>query len=240
MLKVESGANSSQFIEKTVNTTQAGAWETLSFSFAGANHAPDYTKASVFFDFGTAGSGKVFYLDDVSLGGATAVASPSARKIDFDAGDSDYQLGGSNDFGNAVSSRAADPVASSNSVAKVVKVTDAATWAGTTFMKVPGYDIISPTSETVEMKVWAPAAGIPVRLKLESISDNTKTVETQVNTTAVGWQDLVFNFASPAAGTAPLDHSKTFDMASVFFDFGAVGSNKTFYFDDVSFRVLPV
>jgi len=88
--------------------------------------------------------------------------------------------------------------------------------------------------------VWAPAAGVPVRLKLESIADNTKTVETQTNTTATGWQDLIFNFASPAAGTAALDHSKTFDMASVFFDFGSTGSNKTFYFDDVSFRVLPV
>jgi hypothetical protein len=26
----------------------------------------------------------------------------------------------------------------------------------------------------------------------------------------------------------------------VFFDFGSTGSNKTFYFDDVTFRVLPV
>ncbi len=240
MLKVENGANSSQFIEKTVNTTKAGAWETLSFSFAGANHTPDYTKASVFFDFGTGGTGKTFYLDDVSLGGAAPSAAPSARIVDFDAGDSDYQLGGSSDFGNAVSSRAADPVVSANSAAKVVKATGAETWAGTTFMKVPGFDIISPTSETVGMKVWAPAAGIPVRLKLESIADNTKTVETQTNTTAAGWQDLNFNFASPVAGTAPLDHSKTFDMASVFFDFGSTGSNKTFYFDDVSFRVLPV
>ncbi|MBU6190405.1 MAG: hypothetical protein KGR68_13905, partial [Betaproteobacteria bacterium] len=201
---------------------------------------PDYTKASVFFDFGTGGTGKTFYLDDVSLGGATPSAAPSARMVDFDAGDSDYQLGGSSDFGNAVSSRAADPVVSANSAAKVVKATGAETWAGTTFMKVPGFDIISPTSETVGMKVWAPAAGIPVRLKLESIADNTKTVETQTNTTAAGWQDLIFNFASPVAGTAPLDHSKTFDMASVFFDFGSTGSNKTFYFDDVSFRVLPV
>ena len=90
------------------------------------------------------------------------------------------------------------------------------------------------------MKVWAPAAGIPVRLKLETINDNTKTVETQVNTTAAGWQDLSFNFANPATGTAALDHAKTFNMASVFFDFGSGGSGKTFYFDDVSFRVLPV
>jgi hypothetical protein len=240
MLKVENGANNAQFIEKTVNTTQAGAWETLSFSFAGANHALDYTKASVFFDFGAGGTGKVFYLDDVSIGGAAPAVVPSARTVDFDSGDSDYQLGGSSDFGNAVSSRAADPVVSTNSVAKVIKATGAETWAGTTFMKTPGFDLISSGSETVGMKVWAPAAGIPVRLKLESIADNTKTVETQVNTTAVGWQDLTFNFASPVVGTSLLDHARTFDMASVFFDFGSTGSNKTFYFDDVTFRVLPV
>ena len=65
LLKLENAANGNQYAEKQVTTTKAGEWETLTFSFAGASHAADYTKASVFFDFGKAGTGKTFYFDEI-------------------------------------------------------------------------------------------------------------------------------------------------------------------------------
>jgi hypothetical protein len=57
-----------------VLTTKTGQWETLTFDFShNASGTPawsqsfKYDKASLFFDFGNAGTGSVFYFDDLSL-----------------------------------------------------------------------------------------------------------------------------------------------------------------------------
>lgn len=76
MLKVESGSNNTVFIEKQAVTTKAGEWETLTFDFSGASHTPDYAKASVFFDFGAAGTGKTYYFDDAAFGHALPTIVP--------------------------------------------------------------------------------------------------------------------------------------------------------------------
>jgi Ca2+-binding RTX toxin-like protein len=234
MLKVESGANNSQFIEKTVSTSKAGAWETLSFSFAGANHTPDYTKASVFFDFGTAGSGKVFYLDDVSMGGAAPAANytaPTNLKVSFETSDiSGYTLGTGADFGGAGSSLVSDgPAGASGKVAKVVKGQGAEIWAGTTFLTLTGKEVIASGAETVTVRVYAPDAGTKVVLKLESAANRDLFVERDATTTkAGGWETLSFNFADA-------NHVVDYTKASLFFDLGAAGTGKTFYFDDVGF-----
>jgi hypothetical protein len=62
----------------------AGAWQTLSFNFASPaastaafNLATVYNKASVFFNFGTAGTGKTYYFDDLNFPGASAAPSPT-------------------------------------------------------------------------------------------------------------------------------------------------------------------
>ena len=63
-------------------TTVANAWEVLEFNFANQstgtaalNFANTYDKASIFFDFGVNGSGKVFYCDDVKMKPAAVVLS---------------------------------------------------------------------------------------------------------------------------------------------------------------------
>ncbi|MFZ9508418.1 MAG: hypothetical protein ACO29W_15540 [Burkholderiaceae bacterium] len=76
MLKVESGTNGNVFIEKQAVTTKTGEWETLTFNFSGADHTPDYAKASVFFDFGAAGTGKTYYFDDAAFGNALPTIAP--------------------------------------------------------------------------------------------------------------------------------------------------------------------
>jgi hypothetical protein len=85
------------------------------------------------------------------------------------------------------------------------------------------------------VRVYSPTIGTPVRLKLEDAADNTHTVETEVNTTAVGWQTLTFNFATPATGTAALNLAYTFNKASIFMNFGTAGTGQTYYFDDLIF-----
>jgi hypothetical protein len=71
MVKVEDASNSGIFVEASATTTTANAWETLTFSYAAANLASTYDRASVFPNFGTsgatAGAAQTWYVDDLTL-----------------------------------------------------------------------------------------------------------------------------------------------------------------------------
>ena len=91
----------------------------------------------------------------------------------------------------------------------------------------------------MSVRVYSPAAGIRVRLKVEDRTNNTRSVETEAMTQAANtWETLVFDFANQSAGTAAMNLTYNYDMASIFFDFGNAGTGSVFYWDDVSF--LPV
>ena len=95
------------------------------------------------------------------------------------------------------------------------------------------------------VRVWSPDANIPVRLKVEDSSDPTHTCETETNTTVAGdWEVLEFDFVNEAPGTASLsfglDNGWTYNMASIFFNFGTDGATageKKYYFDKVAFNM---
>lgn len=240
-LKIEDRNDGSHSVETDALTTKANTWETLVFDFSnpsantpGINSAFVYDKASIFFDFGVSGSGKVFYFDDVKLMAATL--AQINLPITFDEASVDYTA---IDFGNNATTDAVDPTNSSNKVKKTIKTNGAETWAGTTMSTSKGFATAIPiTSSATKMSVsvYSPAVGIPVRLKIEDHNNNTRSVEAQVNTTKANtWETLVFDFSNQAAGTAALNTSYTFDMASIFFDFGTVGSGKVFYWDDIKF-----
>jgi hypothetical protein len=90
------------------------------------------------------------------------------------------------------------------------------------------------SSARMSVRVYSPAAGIHVRLKVEDRNDNTHSVETEANTTvANAWETLVFDFKNQATGTAAINLAYTYNMASIFFDFGNPGNGKVFYWDDV-------
>ena len=77
LLKLEDGSNSSNFIELGVSTESNGseAWESLSWDLStvsGLDHSNNYDKVSIFFDFGNAGGGEVYYLDNVDFSGYIA------------------------------------------------------------------------------------------------------------------------------------------------------------------------
>jgi hypothetical protein len=257
-LKVESATDNTKSVEAEATTTVAGGWQTLSFNFA--NQAPGtaalvltqvYNKASIFFNFGKTGAqggGGTFYFEDVSYpasgatgGGGSGGGTVAGFPITFDAAGVTYTLTG---FGGAEdSTRVVDPAGGTNMVAKVVKNSTAELWAGTTVSTGANFSIatipFTASATRMTLRVWVPAAGIPVRLKVESASDNTKTVETEAITTVAGaWETLTFNFANQAPGTAALNLSSTFNKASVFFNFGksgAQGGGGTYYFDDLNF-----
>ncbi len=182
----------------------------------------------------------------VALSGGAATAETTktiiikAAQIDlpvtFDNPAFDYSM---TDFGGAITVDAADPTLSTNKVKKTTKPNGAETWAGTTIGTNLGFASRVPLTainSKMSVRVYAPAAGIPVRLKIEDHTNPTHSVETQVLTTVANtWETLTFDFNNNAPGTAALNPTFYFDMASIFFDFGTNGNGKVFYWDDVKF-----
>ena len=56
------------FFEVDAFPTMDDAWETVSWDFVGIDTSLTYVKATIFFDFGTAGDGSVYYWDNVRFG----------------------------------------------------------------------------------------------------------------------------------------------------------------------------
>lgn len=155
--------------------------------------------------------------------------------ITFQDSTVDYTL---TDFGDAATVLGQDPNDTTNTIAITTKTIGAATWAGTTMSTPNGLATAIPFTESdtkISVLVYAPSAGIPVRLKAEDHTNNTLTAETEVNTTAAGWQKLTFDFSTVAPGTNPFNLSTNFDMLSIFFDFGSEGDGSVYYWDEVNF-----
>ena len=247
-LKVEDRTNGNIAVETDAVTTVANTWEVLEFNFANQssgtpaiNFANTYDKASIFFDFGTAGSGKVFYMDDLKMKPAAVVLAQINLPVTFDATNVNYSV---TDFGNNATVDAVDPTSSSNKVKKTTKPTGAETWAGTTIGTPTGFASkipITATSTTMSVRVYSPAVGLKIKLKIENKTDPNKSVETDVLTTKANeWETMVFDFSNQATGTPALNASLTYDKASIFFDFGTAGSGKVFYWDDVQINAIAL
>jgi hypothetical protein len=254
-LKVENSANPSQSAETEATVSVASGWQTLTFDFAtpasgtaALNPASTYNKASVFFNFGTTGAAtgaRTYFLDDLSFVGssftaACAGATSSTVTVTMDESTAPTFAG----FGGAEdASIVADPAGGTNKVARVVKSAAAELWAGTTVSTLAGNQIapigFSATAKTITVRVWSPAANVPVRLKVENAADASKSVETEATVTAANtWQTLTFNFANQVAGTAALDLAATYNRASIFFNFGTPGAAtgaRTYFFEDLSY-----
>jgi hypothetical protein len=241
LLKVENLTNGGIAFEKEVLTTMANVWEDLAFDYRTINTANSYQKIVIIFDNGIMGDGSAnftFLFDDIRLTNQMPVGL-LALPVTFDLSNVNYEV---TDFGGNVSEAAVDPTNAGNKVKKSTKTPNAETWAGTTMGA--GFTSAIPfTSSQTQMsvKVYSPAAGIRVRLKIEDRNNNTRSVETEAMTQAANiWETLVFDFANQSAGTAALNLSFTYDMASIFFDFGKDGDGKVFFWDDVQFLTTNV
>ncbi|MDP4300860.1 Ig-like domain-containing protein [Leptothrix discophora] len=144
-------------------------------------------------------------------------------------------------FGGASGSQADDPALSTNKVFKFVKAAGAEIWGGVTVFS-NGQNVAIPTADlsagkTVTLRVYSPAAGKTIKLKFETLGDPTRSVETDVVTTlANAWETLTFNFSNPSAGTAAFNAAYTYNMVSVFADYGVVpGADETFYIDELTY-----
>jgi hypothetical protein len=237
LFKLENQGGAGTPTELSQPVADANTWVELTFPFSGATSGV-YDKIVIFFDFATFAD-NTFYFDDVTFTSGGTVLNQINLPVTFDALDVNYTI---TDFGGSSSLLGEDPTNASNMVAVTTKNTGAETWAGTTIGTSSGFaDAIPFTATETKMKVrvYAPAAGQPVRLKVEDKTDNTITCETEALTTlANAWETLEFDFSNPAAGTAAFNPSNTFDKASIFFDFGTTGSGAVYYWDDVEFGGL--
>ena len=101
------------------------------------------------------------------------------------------------DFGGNYSSIVTDPAGGTNLVAMTTKPPSAATWSGTS-MGLNGFATalpFTPGDTKMRLRIYAPAAGIPVRLKVEDSGNGAISVETEDTTSVVnGWDTLEFDF----------------------------------------------
>jgi hypothetical protein len=239
LLKIENATNPGISFEKEVLTTVANTWEDLVFDYRTINLANSYQNIVIIFDNGTMGDGSAnftFLFDDIRLTNQIPT-SLLALPVTFELPGVNYAT---TDFGNNITFDANDPTNAANKVKITTKPNGAETWAGTTIgagftAKIP----FTATNTQMSVRVYSPAAGIRVRLKVEDRTNNAKSVETEAMTQAANtWETLVFDFANQSAGTAAMNLTYNYDMASIFFDFGNTGNGKVFYWDDVTF--LPV
>ena len=233
------GDNNAQ-TERDSYTTLSNDWETLTWSFAG-EPSNTYNKLVLMFDFGNVGDGSInstFYFDNINSfdpsGGLNQIDLP----VTFENPEVYYSL---IDFeGNGPSTIVEEE---GNHYVQVIKNDESGTSAGVTIGTEEGFATNIPITNS-NTKMYAQVyvegttqTGIPVRFKIENSNDPTQSVETEAFTTVAGeWEVLEFDFNNEAAGTAALNTSYPFNMASIFFNFGTTGNNETIYrFDNISF-----
>ena len=251
LVKLEGGASGAGDQEKQALTTKANAWETLSFTYT----AGSYSKVSVFPGFGTQPN-KTYYFDELKYTAAvvTPVVIAGFSKVSFDEATAPGLIEfGTNGGGPAI---VVDPAGGTNKVAKIFKYVASEQWAGTTVTTIASNNSVgtigfTAAAKTMTARVWSPAIGVRVRLKVENAANGGISTETDALTTkSEAWETLTFNFANPGTsppndptkGTAALDLTKVYDKVSIFFDFGlgnggygAMPANRIYYFDDLTF-----
>jgi uncharacterized beta-barrel protein YwiB (DUF1934 family) len=247
LFKLENENDGAQAFEQELTIAESNQWVDVTFNMAGANRGFTYKKVVLIFDLGTVGDGSAgftWYVDNIRQlegegnGGGDGGDNSLTLPVSFDE-DLDYGL---TDFGGNESEIVVDPTNADNKVAKSIKTSGAETWAGTTVGGTAGFASPIPFvsgSTKMSLRVWSPTVGIPVRLKVEASNDPTISVETEATVTvAEQWQTLTFDFANQAAGTEAINFSRSYNKASVFFNFGTTGAaagEQIYYWDDMTF-----
>jgi len=153
-------------------------------------------------------------------------SDPVYLPIDFESYTVDYAF---TDFGNMVTSVIDNPQSSgintSARVAQSIKTAGAETWAGS-FLTL-GEPIDFTINTLFKVKVWSPKSGIVVKLKVEIINDPDIVYEVDATTSVSNeWEYLQFDYSG-------IDLTYTYQKVVMFFDFGNVGDDAVYYFDDI-------
>ena len=226
-LKFEDPSNSDINVEAASVTTVANQWETLTFNFAGATAGSNYSRMIVFFNLGTDGQGNIYYFDDIEYGdggGSSGGDNDILIPLDFEGDPDSYVF---TEFEGAPTIVVDNPDMNGNSsaqVAQTIRAQGAANYAGAFIDLDQAPDLANDNQLT--MKVWSPAAGIPVILRFENPNNNTDGIEATATTTVANqWETITLNY--------PSNVGQNFTRMVIFFNLGTNGQGNTYYFDDI-------
>ena len=178
----------------------------------------------------------------VVIPGSTATCT-AAPCIAFDAANVQFEA-----FEGLLSAAVAnDPLNAANKVAKLVKQASGQPWAGATiYTSDAAAKTVTPidlsSTKVITLRVYSPAVGEKIMLKVENAANGGQNMEAQALTTkANAWETLSFNFAAPSAGA--FDPTAVYNRISLFPGF-MTQVDKTYYFDELKYvastAVAPV
>ena len=238
-LKVEQANDPSYSNYVTDDQVTVAGWQTLVFDFTTPtsgtfNAGINYSLGSVSFDpTSTTLQTDAYYIDQVRF---------NVPQFDFEsntvgAGGWSNQFGfaaGNNGWANTVDSATGMPANSPGAGTKAIKATEGSgAYSGTNIgASANSASLIGTGSLTATVVFYSPTAGASLRLKVEDSSYSTSVADDQV--TVAGWQTLVFDFASPSAGS--FNSSVNYSLASVSFDpTSTTLQTDAYYIDSVVF-----
>ena len=134
------------------------------------------------------------------------------------------------DFGTLGIAVANDPADATNKVAKLTKSTGSETWAGVTVHLGGAGNSVARIDPAlgITLRVYSPAVGKTIMVKIEDASNDTLNVEASATSTKAGeWETLTFTYASANAAT-------TYNKVSVFPGFGTK-LNEVYYIDELKY-----
>ena len=161
------------------------------------------------------------------------IVNPLLMPIDFEDPTLNYSFV---DFGNAQSTVIPNPdpsgINTSSTVAQSVKFSGSEVWAGSFLTIDEPVDFSSLNNIAVD--VWTSEVGEVVKLKLENSANPDINTEVDMTTTVnQGWETLIYDFSGS-------DLSQDYDRVVIFFDFGNVGDDTSYYFDNIRLSLPAV
>lgn len=148
-------------------------------------------------------------------------------------------------FGNLGSAAVADdPVNAANKVGVIVKNVSSEQWGGATIYTTAADKSVAPidltSTKTITLRVYAPAAGQVIMLKVENSVDGNKFMEAKATTTvASAWETLTFDYTTPTNGA--FDAAAVYNKVSVFPMFlQTLAADSTYYFDELKYTASSV
>jgi|GEM_PF-1294658 len=242
-LKVEDVNDPTVSVETEAMTTVAEEWETLVFDFSNQadgteaiNFDASYTKASIFFNFGSEGEGLTYYWDDMELGENGDVTPPEgvtvSLPITFEEDDIDWE-NAFVDFDGGSATVIDNPDQSelnpSDRVAQMVKGAGQP-WGGS-YMNLT--EPIVTDDDPISMMVWAPRENTTVLFKIENSDDPSLFYEVEQSIPASGeWTEMSFDLSGADSGV-------DYDRLVLIFDLGTEGDGSadfTWYFDNIDYE----
>ena len=198
---------------------------------------------------------------DAEIASASVPNNDAFGGLDFELEVSEYQI---DFFEGASGSLLTDPTDSSNAVVKLVRTPESKHYSGVTLGYLAGPTVgeipinADAGETTINARIWSPSDGIVARMEIADTSAEAKqnmyfNVHAEA-TLSSGWNDVVFDFASPvvrfvdsANGSVatPISAEATYDKLSLFIDWtngkdfagdqvgAAITQDVTYYVDNV-------